>query len=251
MTGKVAWITGGSQGIGQGCAVELARAGCDIAFCDIGAEAETIRLVEALGRRALFVEGDVSNRESMEAVAQRIMNTYGRLDILVNNAAFGVRKAFLDLEIADVERVWAVALWGVFHCSQIAARLMAKAANGGSIISISSVHAERAFPMSTAYNAAKSGVNAMTLTWASELAQYKIRVNAIEPGWTDTPGERRYFSEELIREEGKKLPLGRLAEPAEIGKAARFLASEDAAYITGTILKVDGGFRLPMTTVRV
>ncbi|MBS1824420.1 MAG: SDR family oxidoreductase [Acidobacteria bacterium] len=251
MTGKVAWITGGSQGIGQGCAVELARAGCDIAFCDIGAEAETIRLVEALGRRALFVEGDVSNRESMEAVAQRIMNTYGRLDILVNNAAFGVRKAFLDLEIADVERVWAVALWGVFHCSQIAARLMAKAANGGSIISISSVHAERAFPMSTAYNAAKSGVNAMTLTWASELAQYKIRVNAIEPGWTDTPGERRYFSEELIREEGKKLPLGRLAEPAEIGKAARFLASEDAAYITGTILKVDGGFLLPMTTVRV
>ncbi|MFN7936509.1 MAG: SDR family oxidoreductase [Bryobacteraceae bacterium] len=251
MTGKVAWITGGSQGIGQGCAVELARAGCDIAFCDIGAETETIRIVQSLGRRALFVEGDVSNRESMEAVARRIMETYGRLDILVNNAAFGVRKAFLDLEIADVERVWAVALWGVFHCSQIAARLMVKAANGGSIISISSVHAERAFPMSTAYNAAKSGVNAMTLTWASELAQHNIRVNAIEPGWTDTPGERRYFSEELIREEGKKLPLGRLAEPAEIGKAARFLASEDAAYITGTILKVDGGFLLPMTTVRV
>jgi glucose 1-dehydrogenase len=251
LTGKVAWITGGSRGIGQACAVELARAGCDIAFCDLGGPEETIAAVESLGRRALFVAGDVSNRNTMEDVAARLMDTYGRLDILVNNAAFGVRKAFLELEIADVERVWAVALWGVFHCSQIAARLMVKAGNGGSIISISSVHAERAFPMSTAYNAAKSGVNAMTLTWASELAQYNIRVNAIEPGWTDTPGERRYFSEELIREEGKKLPLGRLAEPAEIGKAARFLASEDAAYITGTILKVDGGFLLPMTTVRV
>ncbi len=251
MEGKVAWITGGARGIGQACAVELARAGCDIAFCDLGGEEETIGLVESLGRRALFVQGDVSDRAGMERVGERILETFGRIDVLVNNAAFGVRKAFLDLEIADVERVWAVALWGVFHCSQIAARSMVKAGIQGSIISISSVHAERAFPMSTAYNAAKSGVNAMTLTWASELAQYGIRVNAIEPGWTDTPGERRYFSEELIREEGRKLPLGRLAQPAEIGKAARFLASEDAAYITGTILKVDGGFLLPMTTVRV
>ncbi|MBL8178270.1 MAG: SDR family oxidoreductase [Bryobacterales bacterium] len=251
MEGKVAWITGASKGIGQACAVELARAGCDIAFCDLGGEEETIQQVQALGRRALFVAADVSDRNAMESAGARIQQTYGRLDILVNNAAFGVRKAFLDLEIAEVERVWAVALWGVFHCSQIAARQMVKAGTPGAIISISSVHAERAFPMSTAYNAAKSGVNAMTLTWASELAQYGIRVNAIEPGWTDTPGERRYFSEELIREEGKKLPLGRLADPSEIGKAARFLASDDAAYITGTILKVDGGFLLPMSTVRV
>ena len=122
---------------------------------------------------------------------------------------------------------------------------MVKQNQGGAIVSISSVHAYRPFPRSTAYNAAKAAVNHMSGTWAAELAQYGIRVNVIEPGWVDTPGERAFFTEEQIREEGKKLPLGRLARPEEIAEAACYLASEQSSYVTGTVLRVDGGFVLP------
>jgi len=138
-----------------------------------------------------------------------------------------------------------VILWGTFHCSQFAARQMAASGRGGSIVMISSVHAERAFPRSTSYNGAKAAVNQMALTWAAELAPHRIRVNVIEPGWTDTPGERTFYTEEQIREEGARLPLGRLGTPAEIARAARFLVSPDASYITGAILRVDGGIVLP------
>src|SRR5262249_24515871 len=147
----------------------------------------------------------------------------GRVDILVNNAAVGVRKPFLEMEVADVERMWAVMLWGVFHCSQLAARQMVKQGEGGSIIMISSVHAYRPYPLSTAYNGAKAAINHMAYTWAVELARYKIRVNVLEPGWIDTPGEREFCSEEQMREEEKKLLLGRTGKPEEIAKGVLFL----------------------------
>jgi len=150
----------------------------------------------------------------------------------------------VDLDVADVQKVWDVALWGVFHCSQLAARQMLKQGSG-SIVVISSVHAEKPFPNNTAYNGAKAAVNHMALTWAAELAKDNIRVNVIEPGWTDTPGERNYYTEEQILEEGRKLPLGRLGKPEEIAKAVRFLVSDEGAYITGSCLRVDGGILLP------
>jgi glucose 1-dehydrogenase len=248
LQGKVALVTGAARGIGQATALELAQRGAEVAFCDLVEEeraAPTLVAIREAGRRALYVRCDVGSRPQIEDMFAETLREFGRLDILVNNAALSVRKPLLDLEVADVEKVFAVALWSVFHCSQLAARQMVAQGDGGSIVSISSVHAVRAFPLSTAYNGAKAAVNHMSRTWAAELAQYRIRVNTIEPGWIDTPGERNHYSEEQIREEGKKLPLGRLGRPVEIARAVAYLVSEQASYVTGTCLRVDGGIVLP------
>jgi glucose 1-dehydrogenase len=245
---QVAFVTGGARGIGAASAVELARQGYDIAICDLNSPAEAepmLREVKDLGRRTLFFQADVSDRQAMERVIAETADQFGGLDVLVNNAARSIRKPLLELEVADVEQTWNVTLWGTFHCSQIAARRMAAQGRGGNIVMISSVHAHRAFPNSTAYNGAKAAVNHMATTWAAELAQYRIRVNTIEPGWIDTPGERRFSSEQQLQEAGSRLPLGRLGTPQDIARAVRFLVSEDAAYITGACLRVDGGFVLP------
>jgi glucose 1-dehydrogenase len=242
---RVALVTGAARGIGQAAAIELARHGCDIAVCDIAAEAEdTLAAIRECGRRAIFLRTDVSDRVAVEGMFDRITDEFGRIDILVNNAAMNIRKPLIDLEVADVEKVWGVALWGVFHCSQLAARQMVRQASG-CILIISSVHAERAFPNSTAYNGAKAAVNHMALTWAAELAAHGIRVNVIEPGWIDTPGERATFSAKEIEERGSTLPLRRLGKPEEIAAAVRFLASDDASYVTGSCMRVDGGILLP------
>src|SRR5579885_1436968 len=225
LQGKVAMVTGGASCIGRATALELAAN-------------------EKLGRRALYEPGDVGDRASVEQAIERTVTQFGRLDILVNNAGVSVRKPLLELEIADVETVWRVILWGAFHCSQLAARQMVKQGGGGNIVMISSVHASRHYPNATAYNGAKAAVNHMAATWARELAPHGIRVNAIEPGWIDTPGEHKAFSEETIREEGKKLPFGRLGRPEEIARAVRFLVSDDGSYVTGSVLRVDGGFVL-------
>lgn len=239
-------ITGGARGIGAACGEALARDGADIAICDPGDPSAAIAAIEVLGRRARAYRADVADRAQMEAMFSAIAADFGRVDILVNNAAYSVRKPMVELDPRDFERVLAVIQGGTFHCSQLAARMMIRQGGGGSIVMISSVHAERAFPRSTAYNGSKAAVNHMALTWAAELAPHRIRVNVIEPGWTDTPGERAFYSEEQIRKEGAELPLGRLAEPREIAAAVRFLcAEEQASYITGSVLRVDGGITLP------
>jgi glucose 1-dehydrogenase len=250
LTGKVGVVTGGARGIGQATAIELARSGANVAVCDIcppeGA-AGTLAAIEETGQRGLFIQADVGDRASVERFFAEVNRTFGQVDILVNNAATNIRKPLIDLEVADVAKVWDVSLWGVFHCSQLAARQMVKQGSG-SIVVISSVHAVRAFPNSTAYNGAKAAVNHMALTWAAELAPHRIRVNIVELGWMDTPGERSFYTEEQIREEGRKLPLGRLGRPEEIASAVRFLVSEEAAYVTGSCLRVDGGVLLPVQT---
>ncbi len=248
LTGKVAVITGGSRGIGAAAAIQLARHGADIAFCDISPATEgqdTIRQIQELGRKALFFQANAGDRAAVERMMTETVDRLGSIDILVNNAAKSIRKPFLDLEPVDVEQVWNVILWGTFHCSQLAARHMVAKGQGGNIVMISSVHAYRPFPNSTAYSGAKAGVNHMAATWAAELAQHRIRVNVIEPGWIDTPGERRFFGDDVIRQEGQKLPLHRLGTPEEIARAVRFLVSDDGSYITGTVLRVDGGYVLP------
>jgi glucose 1-dehydrogenase len=242
---KIAIVTGAARGIGQASAIELADAGCHVALCDVLECTETLAAIEARGRKSRGFVASVADRPAMERMFAGIVEQFGSIDVLVNNAAINIRKPLVDLEVSDVEKVWAVSQWGVFHCSQLAARQMIRQQTGGAIVMISSVHAEQGYKRSTSYNAAKAAVNQMAKTWAAELAPHRIRVNSIEPGWTDTPGERNFFTEEQIREAGRKLPLGRLAEPIEIARAVRFLASDDASYITGSILRVDGGFVLP------
>ena len=248
LSGKVAIVTGASRGIGRATAIELARQGADVTVSALSHREEGLEVVheiKQLGQRAILFQGDVADRNQDERMIQATVGDLGRVDILVNNAAASVRKPFLELEVEDVEKTWAVSLWGVFHCSQLAARQMVEQGQGGNILQISSVHAYRPYPNSTAYNGAKAAINHMSYTWAVELARHHIRVNVIEPGWIDTPGERRLATEEQIREGGKRLLLGRLGQAEEIAKGVAFLVSEDASYITGTCLRIDGGFILP------
>jgi glucose 1-dehydrogenase len=248
LAGKVAAVTGGARGIGRASALAMAREGADVAILDRIEEEgrKTAAEIEALGRRGLLVAGDVSRRADDERFIRETVAKLGRLDVLLNNAAYSIRKPLLDLEVEDVEQTWAVTLWGVFHCTQLAARQMVRQGQGGSIISISSVHAVRPYALSTAYNGAKAAVSHMSRTWALEPAPHRIRVNTIEPGWIDTPGERQFLSEEKLQEEGSKLLMGRLGRAEEIAKAVVFLASEeDSSYVTGSAFRIDGGYVLP------
>ena len=246
---KVAIVTGSSRGIGRATAIELARNGADVAvnaYSHPEEGCEVVREIQGLGRRSFLFQGSVADRAQDEAMVRETVERLGRLDIMVANAAYSIRKPFLEMEVEEVEKTWGVTLWGVFHCCQLAARQMVKQGDGGSIAIVSSVHAFRPYALSTAYNGAKAAINHMSATWAAELAQYRIRVNVLEPGWIDTPGERAYASDQQIKERGSKLLMGRLGTSEEMAKAVLFMVSEeDSSYMTGSVLRADGGFVLP------
>lgn len=247
LVGKTALVTGAARGIGRGCALELARAGADVAIND---RERTTALdavageIQSLGRKVLLIDGNVFERTSCEGVVARALEGFSRLDILVSNPAFSRRADFLDYPPDTFDAVIRGTLIGGFHMSQLVARHMVARGGGGKIVFISSVHAQTAYSRSVAYNAAKAGLNHMARTIAAELAQHRINVNLIEPGWIDTPGEHEAFGSEAIREAGPTLPWGRLGTPEDIGRAAVFLASDDAEYVTGAALLVDGGLLL-------
>jgi glucose 1-dehydrogenase len=246
LQGKVALVTGGAQGIGRGCAVELARAGADVVVNDrpghpgLGTAAEEIR---GLGRRCWTAEGDVFSREGRERIVAAAVAQAGKIDILVSNPALGKRASFLRYEAEDFDRVVDATFKSGFHVAQLVARHLVERGSGGKILFISSVQAEMPFARCVPYGAAKAAVNHMARGIAVELFPHRINVNVIEPGWIDTPNERVTFSDELIEAEGKRLPWGRMGTPQDIGRAAVFLVSEAADYITGAVLPVDGGFR--------
>jgi len=237
-------VTGAARGIGQAIAIEFAHRGANVAMIDVLDAQETLEAVEQFGASGLFLRGDVSDRAAVERLFAEVSERFGGLDILVNNAAMSIRKPLIELEIEDIEKTWGATLWGVFHCTQLAARMMIAQGRAGNIVNIGSVLAHIPYVNSSPYNGAKAAVAQMACTWALELAPHGIRVNTIEPGWTDTPGERKFASEEQIREEGAKLPLGRLGTAQEIATAVAFLVSADAAYITGATLRVDGAVTL-------
>jgi glucose 1-dehydrogenase len=247
LLGQAALVTGAARGIGRGCAVELARAGADVAVNDRDRSPEAEAVVAeigSLGRRAVLVEGDVFDRAGCESVVARAVAALGRLDILVSNPAYSRRGDFLDYDPDVFEKVLKGTLFGGFHMSQLAARHMVARGGGGKIVFISSVHTRIPFARSVAYNAGKAGLTHMARTIAAELLPHRINVNVIEPGWIDTPGEHATFGSEVIARAGASLPWGRLGTPADVGRAAAFLCSDDADYITGTELVVDGGLCL-------
>ncbi len=247
LAGKVALVTGSSRGIGRGIAQCLAADGADIVvnYRSHPDEAqETAAAIEALGRRALVWQADVADRDAVERMFDAAVEHFGALDIAVANAALSIRQPVVEARWQDVLRTIEVSQFGVFHTCQKAAQVMVRQGRGGKIVIISSVHAELPVPTSAAYNMAKAAINHLGRTLAAELTGDHINVNVINPGWIDTPGERAFYSEQQIREGGKRLPWGRLGTIEDIGKAVAFLAGDDADYITGSTLRIDGGLTL-------
>lgn len=246
LDGKTALVTGAGRGIGRGCAIEAARVGADLIINDRAGSPDIAEVAEAirmLGRQVTVVEGDAFSRSGCEQIVRDATAAAGQIDILISNPALSMRCGFLDFDGDDFERVIQGTLTGGFHMSQLVARQMVEQGRGGKIVFISSVQAEMPMANCVAYSAAKAGLNHMMRTISVELSQHRINVNAIEPGWIDTPGEHESFDEEIIAREGAALPWGRLGTPADIGRAAAFLVSDAADYITGSMLAVDGGFR--------
>ena len=247
--GKVALITGAARGIGRGIALCLAAEGAHIVindrFPDKEAEA-TAKAVAELGQEALIWEADVSDREAVARMFAGAVERFGRIDVAVANAGISVREPVLEAQWSGVMQTLSVTQFGVFHVCQLAAQQMVRqklaGRSRGKIIIIGSIRQELPSPNSAAYNMAKAAINHLARTMAAELAPYRINVNVINPGWINTPGERKFYSEEEIEAAGKHIPWGRIGLPEDIGKAAAFLASDDADYITGASLRVDGGY---------
>lgn len=247
LLGKKALVTGGARGIGRGCALELARAGADVAVNDKERTEAAVAVVDeirSLGRQAVLVAGDAFEHASCGLILSEAIAALGCIDILVSNPAYSRRADFLEYDPETFQKVLQGTLSGGFFMSQAVARHMVARGEGGKIVFISSVHAQRSYARSVAYNAAKAGLNHLARTIAVELIRHRINVNAIEPGWIDTPGEHETFGAEFLETVGPSLPWGRMGTPADIGRAAVFLASDDAEYITGSTLTVDGGLLL-------
>lgn len=247
LEGKIAIVTGAARGIGFGCASELAHAGATVVLADRPGSEELASAVAELkesGATCHGVEADTFSRMGCEAVLEETIATCGGVDILVSVPAYNRRESFLDYDGAVFEGILQSALLGGFHMSQLVARHFVAEKKPGKIIFISSVLARVPNARCVAYSAAKAGLNSMMQTMAVELCDHHINVNVIEPGWIDTPGERQHYNDETMAAEGRKLPWGRLGLPEEIGHAAVYLASPDSDYVTGTILPVDGGYRL-------
>jgi glucose 1-dehydrogenase len=248
LAGKVALVTGASSGIGRATALMLAREGADVAinFLTLPESAEALALeIQALGRKALLLRVDVADQLAVEDMVREAAAALGGLDLLVTAAAYSDREPFHTAEMAGFRRTVDVTLWGAFYTLRAAANIMIPQGKGGSIVVVGSPHAIHAIPTCMAYNMAKAALDQMARTAALELIQHRIRVNIVHPGWTDTPGERKFFSEDVLQKAGAALPWGRMARPEEIARAIVFLLDPASDYITGTTLAVDGGSQLP------
>jgi glucose 1-dehydrogenase len=248
LAGKVALITGASAGIGRATALALAREGADVAlnYLTYAEAAEQLAgEVRALGRQALLFPLDVSDQQAVEGMVERVVRELGRLDVFISSAVYSDREPFLTADLEGFRRTINVTMWGAFYGLRAAARQMIRQGQGGNAVLVSSAQARVAHPSCMAYNMAKAAIDQMARTAALELAPHRIRVNIIYPGWTDTPGERKFFSDELMQRASKELPCGRLARPEEIARGILFLVDPESDYITGSTLCVDGGSQLP------
>lgn len=241
-------VTGGSQGIGRGATLELARAGADVAInyrSNLQAAESIAEEIRALGRNVLLLQGDVALQADVERLVGEVVSEWGELHGLVSNAAYSDRELMIDADMEGFKRTIDVSMWGAFFAVRAVSQQLVKQGVGGSIIVVSSPHAKIPIPTAMAYNMAKAAIDHMAKTAAIELARYRIRVNVVHPGWIDTPGERKFFTEEQLEQGAQNIPWGRMGQPEEIGRLIAFMLSSDCDYMTGSTVLMDGGISLP------
>ena len=244
-SGKTAIVTGGSRGLGRAICLELAKGGANVVFCYAGNETaaqETLAACEALGAKAAAVCCDVTDAEADLTLVKTTVNLFGRVDILVNNAGITRDGLLLTMKEADFDAVIAANLKGAFLCMKAVARQMVRQ-RYGRIVNLSSVVGLRGNAGQVNYAASKAGVIGMTKSLAKELAGRNITVNAVAPGFIDTDMTAA-LTETAKNAALGSIPMGRMGTPENVAKAVVFLAGEDAGYITGQILAVDGGMSM-------
>lgn len=248
---KVVAVTGGSRGIGRAVALACARAGADVvvnfrtggdADGSSGPGQEVIEAIRGIGRRAVAVEGDVADPGTANAIVTGAVETFGKLDVLASNAGICPFHSFLDMPLDTMRRTMEVNLFGTFYVAQAAANQMVRQGHGGSIIAMSSISALVGGAQQAHYTPTKAGIHSLMQSCAIALGPYGIRCNSVLPGTIETdinkedlsdPEKRAYFN--------RRIPLGRLGEPEDLGGPVVFLASDMGRYITGAALLVDGG----------
>lgn len=251
--GKTALVTGSSKGIGRAVALELAKGGANVTvnYSSSRKEAEEVgQLIEQMGGKSLLVGCDVSDQEAVERMVQQTVDTFGGLDIFVSNAAYSDRQIMVDADMKGFRRTIDISMWGAFYGVRASAQQMIRQGKGGAITVVSSPHALIPFPTAMAYNMAKAAIDHMARTAAMELIKYGIRVNIFHPGWIDTPGERKFFTEEQLEAGAQSLPMKRLGTSEEMAVGICFTLSEYAAYMAGSTMTMDGGVQLPWWSKR-
>ena len=238
---RVAIVTGGGQGIGKAIAMTFAEAGASVVVADMNAETarETGDELNEQGKPVLVTVTDVRDSGQVGEMVKRAKDEFGRIDILVNNAAGNFRSSFLKLSENGWDAVVRATLKSVFLCTSAVAKVMVEQKKGN-IINVASIEAFRAATTVVPYGAAKAGLVSLTKTLALELATHNIRVNCIAPGYIETPGTSQWHIE-LKEQLSNGIPLGRVGQPEEIAPSALFLASEASSYVTGETILVDGG----------
>jgi len=245
LQGKVAIVTGAASGIGQAISTAFVTEGAAVVVDYVGKPGtadDTLAQIKALGGRGIAVEADVSDPVQVQNLVNQAVSAFGRLDILVNNAGIEFKHPFVEFPLDLWQKIMAVDLTGPFLCAQAAARQMIQQGGGGRIINISSVHEDLPMPTNAPYCAAKGGLRMLMRTMAVELAPYKITVNNIGPGAIFTPIDKDVEADVKLNSQlMSEIPLGRWGRPEEVAQLAVYLASEAAAYMTGSTHFIDGG----------
>src|ERR1044071_9622496 len=244
LQGQIALVTGAARGIGHACALALAYAGADIALGlrDVNSDGELVSEIEAMGRRALPLQMDVTHMDEIQQAIDSTVAHFGRLDILVNNAGLGPSNLAENVHEEDFDYTLAVNLKGTFFVSQAAGRVMIKQ-NYGRIINLGSQAGFVALPTESVYCMTKAAISHLTRCLAVEWGEYNITVNAVAPTFINTPGTAEALGDESFRADVlSRIALGRIGEPMEVASAIVFLASPAASMITGDTLLIDGGW---------
>jgi glucose 1-dehydrogenase len=245
LQGKTAVVTGAGTGIGQAIALAFAQEGAAVVVDYVGnasVSQDTISKISAMGGKSLGIDADISIPAQVNALIDQTVVAFGKLDIFVNNAGIEKKFAFVDYPLEEWQKIMAVNLTGPFLCSQAAAKQMIAQGGGGRIINISSVHEDLPMPTNAPYCASKGGLRMLMRTIAVELASHQITVNNIGPGAIYTPIDKDVESDAQLN--GRilaEIPMGRWGKPEEVAQLAVYLASDDAAYVTGSTHFIDGG----------